>query len=169
MRTTPGTCNRERRLERFCGTTPQPASCATPTRDMQKRCIARGEHAHVVSDGDCLRLNREAGQRAPPPFGEHVVEQYRVDPAEQQVRVRMDVIVVRNRLEAVVALRVLEVMRDLDLPQEILEDEDPTRTLPRRFGLSDVVDRQIRTYRDDVRRRVRLADAEVEIRERMRI
>ncbi len=53
-------------------------------------------------------------------------------------------------------------MRDLDLPQEILEDEDPTRTMPRRFGLSDVVDRQIRTYRDDVRRRVRLADDEVQ-------
>jgi hypothetical protein len=53
-------------------------------------------------------------------------------------------------------------MRDLDLPQEILEDEDPTRTMPRRFGLSDVVDRQIRTYKDDVRRRVRLADDEVQ-------
>ncbi len=64
-------------------------------------------------------------------------------------------------MKAVVALRLLEVMRDLDLPLEILEDEDPTRTMPRRLGLSDVVERQIRTYRDDVRRRVRLADDEV--------
>ena len=50
----------------------------------------------------------------------------------------------------------LEVMRDMDLPVEVLEDEDPTRTMPRRFGLSDVVERQIRTYRDDVKKRVKL-------------
>jgi hypothetical protein len=52
-------------------------------------------------------------------------------------------------------------MRDLDLPPEILEDEDPSRTMPRRLGLSDVVERQIRTYKEDVRRGVRLADDEV--------
>jgi hypothetical protein len=56
----------------------------------------------------------------------------------------------------------LEVMRGLDLPKEVLEDENPTRTMPRRLGLSDVVDRQIRTLRDDVRRGVRLADEEVQ-------
>jgi len=49
----------------------------------------------------------------------------------------------------------------MDLPPEILEAEDTTQTIPRRFGLSDVVERQIRTYRDDVRRRVRLSDEEV--------
>ena len=52
-------------------------------------------------------------------------------------------------------------MRDMDLPMEILEDEDPTQTIPRRFGLSDVVERQIRTYREDVKRRVRLTDDEI--------
>ena len=52
-------------------------------------------------------------------------------------------------------------MRDMDLPIEILEDEDPTQTIPRRFGLSDVVERQIRTYRSDVKRRVRLTDDEI--------
>jgi hypothetical protein len=62
----------------------------------------------------------------------------------------------------VVALRLLEVMRGLDRPQEVLEDEDPARTMPRRLGLSDVVDRQIRTLREDVRRKVRLADEEVQ-------
>ena len=31
-----------------------------------------------------------------------------------------------------------------DLPPEVLEEEDTTRTIPRRFGLSDVVERQIR-------------------------
>jgi len=67
-----------------------------------------------------------------------------------------------RRVQAVVALRLLEVMRDMDLPGELLEDEDPTRTIPRRFGLSDVVERQIRTFKDDVRRRVRLTDAEIQ-------
>jgi hypothetical protein len=52
-------------------------------------------------------------------------------------------------------------MRDLDLPIEILEAEDPAVTMPRRLGLSDVVERQIRTYRDDLRRRVRHTDGEV--------
>ena len=66
-----------------------------------------------------------------------------------------------RRVRPIVALRVLEVMRDQDLPPEILEAEDPTQTMPRRLGLSDVVERQIRTYRDDVRRRVRLTDAEI--------
>jgi len=60
-----------------------------------------------------------------------------------------------------VALRLLEVLRDQDLPGEILEDEDPTQTMPRRFGLSDVVERQIRTYRGDVKKGVRLTDGEV--------
>lgn len=67
-----------------------------------------------------------------------------------------------RRVQAVVALRLLEVMRDMDLPLELLEDEDPTQTIPRRFGLSDVVDRQIRTYKDDVRKRVRLTESEIE-------
>lgn len=59
------------------------------------------------------------------------------------------------------ALRLLEVMRDMDLPGEVLEEEDPTQTIPRRFGLSDVVDRQIRQFREDVRKRVRLTDQDV--------
>ncbi len=67
-----------------------------------------------------------------------------------------------RRVQAVVALRLLEVIRDRDLPRELLEDEDPVRTMPRRFGLSDVVERQIRTYREDVRRGGRLTDEEVQ-------
>ncbi len=66
-----------------------------------------------------------------------------------------------RRVQAIVALRLLEVLRDQDVPGEILEDEDPTVTMPRRLGLSDVVERQIRAYREDVRRRTRLTDAEV--------
>lgn len=52
-------------------------------------------------------------------------------------------------------------MRDMDLPPEVLEDEDTTQTIPRRFGLSDVVERQIRKYKNDVRQRERLSDEEV--------
>jgi hypothetical protein len=66
-----------------------------------------------------------------------------------------------RRVQSVVALRLLEVIRDRDLPRELLEDEDPSRTMPRRFGLSDVVERQIRTYREHVRKGVRLTDEEV--------
>jgi hypothetical protein len=65
-------------------------------------------------------------------------------------------------VRALVALRLLEVLRDMDLPGEILEDEDPTQTMPRRFGLSDVVERQIRQYREDVRKRSGLTDEEVQ-------
>lgn len=67
----------------------------------------------------------------------------------------------RRRVHAFVALRLLEVLRDRDLPLEILQDEDPSVTMPRRLGLSDVVDRQIRAYRADVRKRLRLTDSEV--------
>ena len=68
----------------------------------------------------------------------------------------------RRRVQAIVGLRLLEVIRDQDLPGEILQDEDPTQTMPRRLGLSEVVERQIRTYQDDVRRRVRLTDVEIQ-------
>jgi len=66
-----------------------------------------------------------------------------------------------KRIRALVALRLLEVMRDQDVPGEVLEEEDPSVTMPRRLGLSDVVDRQIRSFKEDVRRRVRLSDEEV--------
>jgi hypothetical protein len=67
----------------------------------------------------------------------------------------------RPRVQALVALRLLEVLKSQDAPPEVLEDENPTHTMPRRLGLSNVVDRQIRQYREDVRRRVRLPDAEI--------
>ena len=63
-----------------------------------------------------------------------------------------------RRVKAIVGLRLLEVVRDRDLPTELLEQEDPARTIPRRLGLSDVVDRQIRAYGDDVRKGVYLTD-----------
>ncbi len=67
----------------------------------------------------------------------------------------------RPRVQALVALQLLEVLKAQDAPPEVLEDENPTHTMPRRLGLSNVVDRQIRQYKEDARRRVRLPDAEV--------
>lgn len=67
----------------------------------------------------------------------------------------------RRRVRPLVALRLLEVMRDQDVPPEVLEEEDPSVTMPRRLGLSDVVGRQIRTYREDVRKGSRLSDEEL--------
>jgi hypothetical protein len=49
-------------------------------------------------------------------------------------------------------------MRALDLPTEILAAEDPTRTMPRRLGLSDVVGQQIRLFQGQVKRRERITD-----------
>src|SRR5690606_13525364 len=50
-------------------------------------------------------------------------------------------------------LLLLETMRDMDRPEEVLEDEDLTSSLPRRFGLSDVVLSQIRRFQEEVRQR----------------
>ena len=63
-----------------------------------------------------------------------------------------------RRVKAIVGLRLLEVLRDRDLPSEILEEEDPAQTIPRRLGLNNAVERQIRAYGDDVRKGVRLTD-----------
>jgi hypothetical protein len=62
---------------------------------------------------------------------------------------------------AVVGLTLLEVLRHQDRPSEVLESEDPSVTLPRRLGLSDVVDQQIRRYREEARRGGRITDDEV--------
>ena len=45
----------------------------------------------------------------------------------------------QRRVQAVVALRVLEVIREQDVPLEILESEDPAQTMPRRFAWFKVI------------------------------
>jgi hypothetical protein len=65
-----------------------------------------------------------------------------------------------GRVAAVVGLALLEVIRARDLPSEVLESEDPTQTLPRRFGLSGVVDLQIRRFQQDAQRRRKITDDE---------
>lgn len=67
----------------------------------------------------------------------------------------------RPRIAPVVALTILEVIRDQDLPSEILVDEDPSVTMPRRLGLSEVVEAQIRRYQGDVKKGKRASDEEI--------
>lgn len=50
-------------------------------------------------------------------------------------------------------LLLLETMRDLDHPGEVLEDEDFTLSMPRRLGLSDVVRVQIQRFEGEVKHR----------------
>jgi len=66
-----------------------------------------------------------------------------------------------RRVHPRVAVAILETIRSQDLPTEIMESEDPSVTMPRRLGLSDVVERQIERYQEDVRRRHRLTDDEL--------
>lgn len=50
-------------------------------------------------------------------------------------------------------LLLLETMRDMDRPDEVLEGEDLTVSMPRRLGLSDVVFTQIHRFREESRRK----------------
>jgi bacteriochlorophyll 4-vinyl reductase len=48
-------------------------------------------------------------------------------------------------------LLMLQTMRDQDRPEEVLEDEDITLSLPRRLGLSEVVRVQIHRFEEEAR------------------
>jgi hypothetical protein len=50
-------------------------------------------------------------------------------------------------------LLLLETLRDMDRPEEVLEGEDLSASMPRRLGLSDVVYVQIHRFREEVRRK----------------
>lgn len=58
-------------------------------------------------------------------------------------------------------LAVLESVRTHDRPAEVLEDEDLTASLPRRLGLTGVVDNQIHRYGIARKRRERISYEEV--------
>lgn len=58
------------------------------------------------------------------------------------------------------ALTLFEVIQHQDLPDEVLEEEDPSVTMPRKLGLSDVVEARIRHAREDVKRGLRISDQE---------
>lgn len=52
-------------------------------------------------------------------------------------------------------------MRDNDQPGELLGDENITVTMPRRFGLSYVVEAQIQRYRQETKRGRRIPEPEI--------
>ena len=60
------------------------------------------------------------------------------------------------------ALALFEVIRHQDRPSEVLEAEDPSMTMPRKLGLSEVVEARIRHAKEDVKRGVRISDEEFE-------
>ena len=63
----------------------------------------------------------------------------------------------QSRIAAEVMLALLEAIQTKDRPEEFLQDEDFHRTMPRRFGLSAVVGRQIELYREQARKGVKLS------------
>lgn len=67
----------------------------------------------------------------------------------------------RPRVAPLFGLTLLEALRDQDVPAEFLEDDSPAATMPRRLGLSDVVEKQIRHYRQAVKQRQRMTDDQV--------
>ncbi|HKK92327.1 MAG TPA: hypothetical protein VJ925_02795 [Longimicrobiales bacterium] len=66
----------------------------------------------------------------------------------------------KPRIRAHLALAILEVLQAQDTPVEVLEDENPSQTMPRRLGLSGVVDRQVQLYRAEARRGGRITDGQ---------
>lgn len=66
----------------------------------------------------------------------------------------------KPRIRARLALAILEVLQAQDTPVEVLEDENPSETMPRRLGLSGVVDRQVRLYREEAKRGGRITDGQ---------
>lgn len=50
-------------------------------------------------------------------------------------------------------LLLLETMRDMDRPEEVLEGEDLSASMPRRLGLSDVVYLQIHKFREETKKK----------------
>src|SRR5690606_9092655 len=54
-------------------------------------------------------------------------------------------------VDPLLPLALLEAVRTRDKPREVLEDEDLAASLPRRLGLTSVVESQIRRYEEAVR------------------
>jgi hypothetical protein len=67
----------------------------------------------------------------------------------------------RSTVAPVLPLALLESIRDHDRPGEVLEDEDLSASLPRRLGLTGVVEGQIHKYEQAYRKGRRVPTAEV--------
>lgn len=66
----------------------------------------------------------------------------------------------RERVSALVALAFLEVIQASDRPFEVFEEENTSITMPRRLGLSNVVERRIRNYREEAKKGHKISDEE---------
>ena len=67
----------------------------------------------------------------------------------------------RRRIAPLVALALMERIRVQDSPTEVFEEENTSVTMPRRFGLSEVVLQQIHRLEQDVKRKRNLTDGEM--------
>jgi hypothetical protein len=66
----------------------------------------------------------------------------------------------RQRVSALVALTILEVIQASDRPFEVFEEENTSITMPRRLGLSDVVETRIQNYQKETRKGRKISDEE---------
>jgi hypothetical protein len=66
----------------------------------------------------------------------------------------------RRRVSALVPLTFLEVIRASDRPLEVFKEEDTSITMPRRLGLSEVVECRIRNYREETKKGHKISDEE---------
>ncbi|MGI9629214.1 MAG: hypothetical protein ACR2QM_20490 [Longimicrobiales bacterium] len=68
----------------------------------------------------------------------------------------------KRRVAAEVALALLEAIQQQDHPEEVFRDENVSETMPRRLGLSDVINTQVRLHRENARKRQKLTDSELD-------
>ena len=94
---------------------------------------------------------RPGTRRTRPPMTDHGMERQRI--TESTVSGR-------QRVSALVARTFLEVIQASDRPFEVFEEEDTSITMPRRLGLSDVVERRIRNYQEETKRGHKISDEE---------
>lgn len=113
--------------------------CGVANRHPAPTSVATHRSHHEI----CGRLRASTD-----PMSETVQDQPATGPSQRRIHPR-------------VAVTLLETIRNLDLPQEIFEAEDPAVTMPRRLGLSDAVKHQIDIYREAARKRQRLTDDEL--------
>ena len=75
----------------------------------------------------------------------------------EQTRITESRVIGRQRVSALVALTFLEVIQASDRPFEVFEEEDTSITMPRRLGLSGVVERRIRDYQAETKKGRKIA------------
>ncbi len=83
-----------------------------------------------------------------------------IDRHTEQSEITDSRVIGRHRVSALVALTFLEVIQASDRPFEVFEEEDTSITMPRRLGLSGVVESRIRNYKEETRKGRKISDEE---------